>query len=564
MSLANELKDFLTSYTAVSEMGGKKEDRKLRREDSEANKAYREAMLEIQREQIEVSRENSRRAGSAGSTAMARLDFDREKFDYEKEQDRAAREAERFANMEQSLRGGFGSGIPMEPADDGFNVEDYYPTGNPAFNRGGLVDEEEPAALSFGAPAAPAAPAAPEALPLSMGQPAPAAPAAPAPAPEAPAVNPEASRVVVQKAGEAADAAARSFSLELERPASAVDADGQGEPATDIVNNRGGLSMEEYQQVLTKVDPNGRMAPHLQSAAVLAEGYRHFTEQGDLRRAETFAKQILVTQKNMSQTLGALSLQAIEAGNLPEACRLFNDACNKFPSGHEISVTPDERSGLVYTVRNNGEVVDQGRLNTEQFWEQATGVANGSAFLSQVAQFASEQGQRPRPMTPERALDLTNQNFVEYMRARDDLQALTDATKGVDRADLDAANERAQAALAAYNQSVAQAQRLDISRSDIEARNKRAYETALPVVPEPEESKPGMLSRIRDAFTGDGSNPEPDASDPYSQTATTPAPVTPAGNNEPARPPRAGDVVDGWRFKGGNPASQSNWEKVEG
>jgi hypothetical protein len=33
------------------------------------------------------------------------------------------------------------------------------------------------------------------------------------------------------------------------------------------------------------------------------------------------------------------------------------------------------------------------------------------------------------------------------------------------------------------------------------------------------------------------------------------------GRGNPAGPPKAGDVVDGYRFKGGNPADQKNWEK---
>lgn len=40
-------------------------------------------------------------------------------------------------------------------------------------------------------------------------------------------------------------------------------------------------------------------------------------------------------------------------------------------------------------------------------------------------------------------------------------------------------------------------------------------------------------------------------------------PVGPATARQPAGQPRAGDVVEGFRFKGGNPADKNNWEKVE-
>jgi hypothetical protein len=51
MSFANEMKEFLASYTAVTEMGEKKKDREQRGKKNDADIAYQEAMIELQREQ---------------------------------------------------------------------------------------------------------------------------------------------------------------------------------------------------------------------------------------------------------------------------------------------------------------------------------------------------------------------------------------------------------------------------------------------------------------------------------------------------------------------------------
>ena len=57
--------------------------------------------------------------------------------------------------------------------------------------------------------------------------------------------------------------------------------------------------------------------------------------------------------------------------------------------------------------------------------------------------------------------------------------------------------------------------------------------------------------------TGLETNPVPSNLPP----AQTPA-TNPSHNQAPAGMPKAGDVIKGYRFKGGNPADKANWEKV--
>ena len=373
----------------------------------------------------------------------------------------------------------------------------------------------------------------------------------------------QASEIVVTRARDAADAAVRSFSVDMERPAAAVD-DTRAAPGMDIVANRGGLSMEEYEAVLQKVDPNGAMPAHLKSAAVLAEGYRYFLERGDHSRAEIFARQILITQKAMSQTLGALSLQAIEQGDLQSACRLFNDACNRFPSGHEIEVRPDDRAGLVYRVNENGKEVEVGRLNTEQFWELTEGVANGSAFLTEISQFAAQS--RERPMTPERAIEAT---IAARGAAEDAIAELNDAiASGIKGEELREIQRRAQEAADGVPAARQRAISAGAKRTDVDAAVAQAARVRVPPVPdELLNPKPGWFSRMwagsPDYTESDPPTAPPTGAPPAGASAIQTAPasaasaapsVTPPGNLRPPSP----DVMQRARaaIAAGAPAEQ--------
>lgn len=63
----------------------------------------------------------------------------------------------------------------------------------------------------------------------------------------------------------------------------------------------------------------------------------------------------------------------------------------------------------------------------------------------------------------------------------------------------------------------------------------------------------GVNADELDSFTENGTAT---ALPPVAQGSAEPEPVTPAG-------PKAGDVMDGYRYKGGNPALQTSWEAVQ-
>lgn len=418
MSFANEVRDFLAGYQMVAEMGEKRAAR-------EQDKAYNDAMLDLRQQELDLNKEelNLRREAQAARAAVGKSSgltpYQAASLGI-RERELALREAaaedEKWTDIAEAL-----------PSDGTEVNPDEFLT--PEYAEGGMVEDarKRPApasALPMEEPAAYTDPmgnttGAPDATPAP----------APAPAPVTPKVTevkPETAKAVESKASEAAGQAMRSFLIEKDKPAAAI-ADEREDPGLDIASNKGGMSFQEYEQAVKAIDPNNQIPAYMKSAAMLAEGYNYFMERGQPEKAVRFAKQILVTQKQMSQTLGNLALNAMEQGDVQSACKLFNDACNKFPSANEISVQPGQANSLIYTVKDAGKVVDQGQMNTQQFWELATGVSNGSLFIKQIAQFVKAQPKQERAVDFDSATAATVEAYNQFTTARDQYQTFADA-----------------------------------------------------------------------------------------------------------------------------------------
>jgi hypothetical protein len=592
MTFANEVRDFITGYTAIRDSRRRDEDGvradrdlELRERRSEHDIEYQNAMLELRREEVQGRLAQAAARGGARPPSL-RDQLALERHGWAVEDRNRAEELRRWEIEHRRLQAGQGvplgpglslpgapaagtpaTGAPAtgadqyaDPVDDG--DDDEFESFQPYFQAGGLVEEEPPVgalptevtprqimkgppgaapapAPAPVAPVAPPAPAAPtQALPTG---PAPAAAPAAAPtpepeaAPEEPPVSPDAQRVVSERAAEATDAVARSASTEMETPQSAVG-EGSEAPTIDLVNNRGGLSPEEYATAYRAIDPEGRIPAHLQGTAMLAEGYQFYIDQGQPDRALTFARQIMVSLKEASQTFGAMALQAIEAGDMESACRLFNDACNRFPSGHEVRARQDPRTGVLsYTVSNNGEEVESGNMNVGQFFEYTTGIANGSAFLQQMVQFGASRSGAEAPLTRDNGID---RSVEVHLAARNAAAAVTRAQEeGITGSRLRELVEAQQRAVALDTRTRQQAIRAGVNRSELNDALRFASQTSVTgISPEDLEDppeNPGILGRIGGWFSG-GSN---------EQEAIPTQPAPPA---QPAQQPRtAGFTIGG-------------------
>lgn len=582
MTFANEVRDFIAGYTAVREVGQRdrdadRSDRELDMRETRNNHdmEYQNAMLELRREEVRGrlargAAGGGGRGGGAGrnergetpSQERARIRFERQTAEWNERQ-RAA-EMETVHNRLLASQGppGLSFGAPPstpaaaipagDPDDDAqaASDDDDFDPWRRHFNQGGLVEDdlpEEDPDLPYINPPRPTAPtAAPTvgAIPAQAQPEAPAAPQTGTPeepaAPEEPPVSPEASRVVSERAAQAVDAAARSISAETQTPQGAV---GPGSEAsgTDIIRNVGGLSQEEYSAAYQAIDREGRIPAHMQGTAMMAEGYQYYIDRGQPERAVVFARQIMISLKEASQTFGAMALEAIEQGDIESACRFFNDACNRFPSGHEIRVDQDPRTGvLTYVVNNNGEEIERGNMDVGQFFEYTTGIANGSAFLQQVVQFGANHSGPNASLTPERSVEAA---IDARLSAQTAVDAVTEARQnGVTGEELRQLVEAATAATAADRQARAEAIRLGVRRTDVDAALNQASRVAVPSVPESEmaipEERPGMFAGLRNWWNGDsGEEPEAVPTGRTPPATTSGASVTPPGN-APAAPPQ--------------------------
>ncbi len=253
----------------------------------------------------------------------------------------------------------------------------------------------------------------------------------------------------------------------------------------------------------------------------------------------------------VTQTLGALAMNAIQNGDQRAAAKLLGDAFNRFPSGHEIKVGTGANGQLTYTIMDGGKQVDGGELSTEQFWALAGKVRDGSLYIQEMGRFATtyggKQGGQQRDFSS--ALGDVSTAYARTVAAQDAYNA---ATQGVDADPKAAEAARQQWATAAEQLKAAETAALRIglsqwdkkgSRPDYEAKLRRALKdaksdqalvTAIPDAPSPESQQPGFLSRAM-GYIADGLTPG-HSDQPAAPAAPAQPPVTPPGNGQQPAP----------------------------
>lgn len=498
MSFAAEMKDFVSAWTAVNEMGVSKRKLDLQKEELAALVKYREDTLALDRDQFELSRANSAR-----SAALAA------------ERNQIARDAAEAAKMngvfeslgnvdnvelDWSMGTDPASGAAI-PTDEEYPATDSM--GN-AFSRGGMVAlavdggllEEDPdlpfvdkqnpyvdPKMNERARAAQAIPAAPVAAQPSydaMGNATGFTESSPEPAAQP---DPKAAESVVADAQKAVADAAPALVSDVNKPAAAVGPEAE-EERMDIVNNTGGLSLDEYKQLIATIDPNDSIPAYLKSAAVLASTHRYFMENGQPEKAQRIAKGILILNKQMTQTLGALAQNAMEEGDVNAAAELVSNAGNQFPTGHQFRIAPDENGNMTYTVMQNGKPTATGALTADQLWELTGKVKDGSLYIEEMGRLASA-GQGQRRVGPTEALDLTANAYVRAMQAVEALD--TAEQEGASEEELKALRGEARNAKAIYDKFYNNAMSMGLKRTDIMARGDQMLEMAIPEDPQAAE-----------------------------------------------------------------------------
>ena len=527
MSFAQEMKDFLGGWTAVNDMSSKSRALDLQKQEIENLKAYRDAGLEIDREQLDLSRSNADR-----NYALA---VERNRI--AKEAAAKGEEADFYNNIYDGL-GEEGEGAPREynwdevgaPVDvapapapapatqeqaipaPSYDPVEYDAMGNPTggYRRGGMVAHMAEGGLLEEDPDMPFVdkenpyvdPKKNEelrrqrAIPTGPNEPLPEA-AASAPPRRGAQPDPEAAQSVAAQAQAAVADAAPSLVEDAKAPKAAVGPDADTE-RMDLINNQGGLSMDEYKQIISTIDPNGEIPAYLKSAAALAATHRYFLEQGQPEKARRVAKGILILNKEMTQTLGALAQNAMEDGDVASAARLVSDAANQFPTGHQFQVGTGPNGELTYTVMENGKEVNKGALSPDQLWELTGKVKDGSLFIEQMGRMAGA-GSETKRVGPTEALDLTANAYANAMKAAEALALATE--DGADTEELNALRDKARNAKATYDKFYNNSIDMGVKRTDIEARAEQMLEMAIPGAEQPED---GIFSSQEGGVTSEG------------------------------------------------------------
>lgn len=471
MSFAQEVKEFIAGWQAVSEMGYKRDSLK-------ADKEYRDAMVELQRGELDLKKqklemdrvaEGRRAAVAADATPSPTEVRAQTRFEWEKE-DRERAAAEREASK-------VADSLPDEEEE---SEEELY---KPAYAEGGLVEaldtsprpKQKPEALKA-APPATALPPDPLTKPSV-------APVTSAGKPEAPkaAAPVEATKIVLKPAEDAISQVGQEFITDLAKPPAAV---GAGEQR---------MSLQEFDTMLNAIDPEKKLPKHLETAAVLGAAFNTIE---DPQKKYKLARGVLRSAMEQSQILGSMVPQALQAGKVNEACRLFNDACNKFPTGHEVIVTPIAQ-GFSYEVKDaEGKTVMDGNLTPEELLQMSGKVADGSAFIEETYRFY--EANKKTKADPDRAIDNVESAASRLAGINETLAGLSQDDpnyKTVLKAQTEAMNE--------LNGAKTDARRLKVKSTEIRAAQKAGLDLAIPYeLPAPPADNRTFGEKILPEFLG--------------------------------------------------------------
>ena len=180
----------------------------------------------------------------------------------------------------------------------------------------------------------------------------------------------------------------RAIQSRLNTPA--VD-DGMPNPEVEkFAKNEGRMSEEEIRALDAKIDPDNELTPGQRSAARLSAIYQFYGDEPDT--AADAAARLLLREKWVAQTRGALALQALEQDDTQSAAKLVADAYNEnLPDGNTIHVKVDPADkGVVFKQLNElQEEMFGGKVDKRDLVQLAANTADGSIFTSRLAQVAA-------------------------------------------------------------------------------------------------------------------------------------------------------------------------------
>lgn len=475
MGFSQEVKDFISGYQATSEVGQKSRALELQKEKNAADMLNDEATLDLRRQQLSQAKAASDARlklayGAAGRAEAA-----------------AGRAGRALSIKEQAAVAAAGKAKDDKMrgyVDDGSTAEDDYTAaegdaaeilgdedpyiGIDAFADGGLVQTAAGGASVSALPMQTTIPAndwilkrqkreeAAVATPVETPAKTPVEPteAIPVTAPPVPlprnarpkvaaptamgAKKPIASGAEIEKtltqAGIVAEAAMKKLtddvnSAKVTGSTEAIDTTGpaRNRKAADSAEEPVvAATEEEMKAILAKVDPTKSLDPYMEGAKTMVEVYNYFMERGDSKMAAKASAKIVAYNKDVSMMLGDQAITALKQGDTATAAQLITGAYNTIPDGQtiETNVMPDGSIG--FKVMLGDKLVHEGLANPEQLWQMAGQVADGSAFIDQMARLADRHS--PKKLRAKFG-DATN-NFIQTNAEYRTLKEQYDAADG--------------------------------------------------------------------------------------------------------------------------------------
>lgn len=166
--------------------------------------------------------------------------------------------------------------------------------------------------------------------------------------------------------------------------------------ARQIAAGAGGLSEEEMAQAKKAVDPEGQLTESQRNMAALGSVYQYWANQGEPKKAEKVAFQMLQYYRNASQRYAAIAAKAAEGGNIDLATKAALKAYQNVPDGNDMHMERNEDGTLTYVMTGpKGETIRQGIATPQQLAASAMGMASGGfdkALLSAAGAHEASQG----------------------------------------------------------------------------------------------------------------------------------------------------------------------------
>lgn len=151
--------------------------------------------------------------------------------------------------------------------------------------------------------------------------------------------------------------------------------------------NEGAATETEIRQIDKTIDPNNKLSEDARAVARLYGGYKYFLSKGEPDKAANYAKSIMLYTRLHMQTSGALAEDRIKSGDVAGGAKIIQEAHNQIPDGSSLYVDKvDPATGKVdyRMVDEDGDLTERGQATTNQLLQLATGMRNGSEWLSQM------------------------------------------------------------------------------------------------------------------------------------------------------------------------------------